>query len=142
CRRRTEGIPGRRDYPVHPLGLAHWRGDAPFRRGCLTARQERGGRGACRRRPASTCRRPASRPAGPPPPRRRARERTGMTERRRRIRLLYIVSQSVRWIAFEWVAAGLSRDRFDLSFLLLSADPPPLKPYLEALGVSAHHVPY
>jgi glycosyltransferase involved in cell wall biosynthesis len=46
----------------------------------------------------------------------------------------------VRWPAFEWVAARLSRDRFDLSFLLLGDRPPPLKPHLEALGVEAHHI--
>jgi glycosyltransferase involved in cell wall biosynthesis len=64
-----------------------------------------------------------------------------MSGPKRRIRLLYLVSQSVRWVAFEWIAAGLSRERFDLSFLLLSADPHPMTPYLEAQGVPTYHVP-
>src|SRR5262249_41398217 len=64
-----------------------------------------------------------------------------MTHRPGRTRILYVVSQPVRWVAFEWLAGGLSRDRFELSFLLLAAGPPPLKPYLEQRGVEAHHIP-
>jgi glycosyltransferase involved in cell wall biosynthesis len=62
---------------------------------------------------------------------------------RGRIRLLYIVAQPVRWVSFEWVAAGLDREIFDLSFLLLSkGGPPPMAPHLEALGLAAVPLPY
>jgi len=65
-----------------------------------------------------------------------------MTCPRRRIRLVYLVSQPVRWVSFEWVAAGLNRELFDLSFLLLGKRPPPLAPHLEALGVTVQYLPY
>jgi glycosyltransferase involved in cell wall biosynthesis len=61
---------------------------------------------------------------------------------RRRVRVLYVVSQAVRWVSFEWVAGGLDRERFDLSFLLLSKAPPPLAPHLEAKGVDVTHLPF
>ena len=55
-------------------------------------------------------------------------------------RIVYVVSQPVRWLAFEWIAARLSRDLFDLSFLLLGTGPPPLQPHLEKLGIEALHI--
>jgi glycosyltransferase involved in cell wall biosynthesis len=65
----------------------------------------------------------------------------GESPRARRIRVLYVVSQSVRWISFEWLAERLDRRIFDLSFLLLSPGPPPLASYLKALGVEVTCVP-
>jgi glycosyltransferase involved in cell wall biosynthesis len=70
-------------------------------------------------------------------------DRGAMTCRRRRVRLVYIVSQPVRWPAFEWIAASLDRNSFDLSFLLLTNKRfSPLAPHLEAQGVTAVHLPY
>jgi glycosyltransferase involved in cell wall biosynthesis len=60
----------------------------------------------------------------------------------RKVRLLYVVSQPVRWVAFEWLAGGLDREAFDLSFVLLSKGPAPLAPHLEARGVPVHQLPY
>lgn len=65
-----------------------------------------------------------------------------MTYPPHKIRLLYIVSQAVRWVAFEWLAGGIDRERFDVSFLLLHAGRPPLEPHLKARGVAVRHVPY
>ena len=65
-----------------------------------------------------------------------------MTDRSEIIRILYVVSQPVRWIAFEWLAGGLSRERFAPSFLLMGASEPPLLRRLEGLGVEAHHLHY
>ena len=65
-----------------------------------------------------------------------------MTPSRRPIRVLYIVSQPVRWVSFEWVAEGLDRGTFDLSFVLLSKGPPPLAPHLRGRGVDVTHLPY
>jgi glycosyltransferase involved in cell wall biosynthesis len=66
----------------------------------------------------------------------------GTTPSGRPIRVLYIVSQSVRWLSFEWVAGGLDRNAFALSFLLLSKGPPPLGPHLSARGVDVTHLPF
>jgi glycosyltransferase involved in cell wall biosynthesis len=56
------------------------------------------------------------------------------------IRLLYIVAQPVRWIAFEWIARELDRREFELMFLLMNDGPPPLAPPLRALGVRYDHL--
>src|SRR5205085_8642071 len=56
------------------------------------------------------------------------------------IRLLYIVAQPVRWVAFEWIAGTLDPKRFRLSFLLLSEGPPALGPYLDELEIPWLHL--
>src|SRR5690349_10435214 len=54
-----------------------------------------------------------------------------------KIRLLYISSVNLRWTHLEWVCQNLDRERFELSFLLLSADrrPPFMEPYLAARNI-------
>jgi glycosyltransferase involved in cell wall biosynthesis len=56
-----------------------------------------------------------------------------------KIRLLYISSVNLRWTHLEWVCEHLDRERFELSFLLLSSAqrPPFLEPYL-----TARHIPF
>ena len=65
-----------------------------------------------------------------------------MTDPSRKIRLLYIISQPVRWLPFEWVAGGLCRARFDLSYLMMSRVPSPSIPHIRACGVPTRHLPY
>jgi glycosyltransferase involved in cell wall biosynthesis len=65
-----------------------------------------------------------------------------MTEPERRIRLIFVVSQAMRWVAFEWMAARLSQARFDISFLLPGRGASPLSRHLEATGISTHPIPY
>jgi glycosyltransferase involved in cell wall biosynthesis len=60
----------------------------------------------------------------------------------RKIRIWYIVSQPVRWVSFEWLAGGMNREKFEISFLLLGKEPLPLGPYLEACSVEVRYVPY
>jgi glycosyltransferase involved in cell wall biosynthesis len=55
-------------------------------------------------------------------------------------RVLYIVAQPVRWIAFEWIARDLDRREFELTFVLMNDGPPPLGPPLAALGIRYHHL--
>jgi glycosyltransferase involved in cell wall biosynthesis len=65
-----------------------------------------------------------------------------MATARRAIRVLYITCLPVRFIAFEWVARELDRDRFDLSFLLLGEEEGTLGRYLKAQGIPVHYLPY
>lgn len=60
-----------------------------------------------------------------------------MESSRRKIRLLYISSINVRWTHLEWVCQELDRNKFDLSFLLISlADKPPhIESFLAARGI-------
>ncbi|MES1240101.1 MAG: glycosyltransferase family 4 protein [Acidobacteriota bacterium] len=54
-----------------------------------------------------------------------------------KIRLLYVSSIDIRWMHLEWVCRTLDRERFELSFLLLSLSPrrPHLESVLEELGI-------
>jgi glycosyltransferase involved in cell wall biosynthesis len=65
-----------------------------------------------------------------------------MNDASRKIRILYVVSQPVRWLPFEWVAGGLCRGRFELSYLMMSRTPSPSIPHILACGVPARHLPY
>jgi glycosyltransferase involved in cell wall biosynthesis len=65
-----------------------------------------------------------------------------MNDECRKIRLLYIISQRVRWLPFEWVASGLCRGRFDLSYMMMSRNPSPSIPHIRACGVPTRHLPY
>ena len=65
-----------------------------------------------------------------------------MTDQCRKIRLLYIISQRVRWLPFEWVASGLCRGRFELSYLMMSRNPSPSIPHIRACGVPTRHFPF
>jgi glycosyltransferase involved in cell wall biosynthesis len=58
-----------------------------------------------------------------------------------RVRLLYVVSSPVPWAVFPWIARGLDRDRFDLSFVLPNIGPAPLEPLLRAEGVAVRYLP-
>lgn len=60
-----------------------------------------------------------------------------MESSQRKIRLLYISSINIRWTHLEWVCQSLHRDKFDLSFLLLSLvdKPPYIEPLLAAWGI-------
>ena len=54
----------------------------------------------------------------------------------RKIRVLHVVAMQVRWLTFEWLCQELDRERFDLSFLLVTAGEPALAPFLDAHGVA------
>jgi glycosyltransferase involved in cell wall biosynthesis len=58
-----------------------------------------------------------------------------------RIRLAYIVSAPVPCAAYPWIAAGLDRERFDLSFLLLNIGPAPMEQMIRAQGVPVVYIP-
>jgi glycosyltransferase involved in cell wall biosynthesis len=59
-----------------------------------------------------------------------------------RVRLLYVLAQTTRWPAFEWISREIDRDRFDLSFLLLHDGASPMAPYLAACGVRCDPVQF
>jgi glycosyltransferase involved in cell wall biosynthesis len=61
---------------------------------------------------------------------------------RRKIHIVQVFSLPVRWGHFEWLARDLDRSRFDLSFILLNAESPPMAPVLQAHGVPVFHVPH
>ncbi len=61
-------------------------------------------------------------------------------EPERRVRVLYIVAQPVRWLWYEWLAGGLDRERFEPVFLLMGKATPPLLPHIRARGVEAEHL--
>ena len=60
----------------------------------------------------------------------------------RKIRLAYVVAQSVRWASFEWLCRALNRDRFDLSFIFLKEGPLPVASFLEACSIQYLHLPF
>jgi glycosyltransferase involved in cell wall biosynthesis len=55
----------------------------------------------------------------------------------RKLRLLLISSTNVRWMHLEWMCEELNRDRFDVSFLLISLwkRPPHFESYLRERGI-------
>ena len=59
-----------------------------------------------------------------------------------RVRLVVAVAMNVRWLAFEWLAERLDRERFELSFLLLGDGEPPLAPFLRQRGIPFVHLRY
>jgi glycosyltransferase involved in cell wall biosynthesis len=58
-----------------------------------------------------------------------------------RLRLVYIVSAPVPCVAYRWIAEGLDRERFDLSFLLPNLGPAPLEAMIRGTGVPVQHIP-
>jgi glycosyltransferase involved in cell wall biosynthesis len=60
----------------------------------------------------------------------------------RKIRVLHVVAMQVRWLTFEWLCQELDRERFDLSFLLVTAGEPALAPFLDAHGVPYRRIRY
>jgi glycosyltransferase involved in cell wall biosynthesis len=59
-----------------------------------------------------------------------------------RIRIVYVVWYEARLPLLEYVARGIDRARFDLSFILLNRAMPPLAPLLDALGIAWIHIPF
>jgi glycosyltransferase involved in cell wall biosynthesis len=59
-----------------------------------------------------------------------------------RIRIVYVVWYEARLPLLELVARGTDRTRFDVSFILLNRDTPPLAPLLESLGIAWIHIPF
>jgi glycosyltransferase involved in cell wall biosynthesis len=55
--------------------------------------------------------------------------------------LLYIVSSPVPCATYGWIAGGLDRNRFDLSFLLPNLGPAPMEPLIRAQSVPVEHIP-
>src|SRR6202023_3698945 len=43
----------------------------------------------------------------------------------RQLRVLHVVAMQVRWLCFEWLCEERDRERFHLSFLLVTAGEPP-----------------
>jgi glycosyltransferase involved in cell wall biosynthesis len=66
-----------------------------------------------------------------------------MSADRRRIRLLFISSINARWMHLEWLAREIDRERFEVSFLLVSIAPQPpfLEGYLTELGIPFRTLP-
>jgi glycosyltransferase involved in cell wall biosynthesis len=60
----------------------------------------------------------------------------------RKIRVLHVVAMQVRWLAFEWLCQELDRERFELSFLLVTAGEPALAAFLRERGIPHRHIPY
>ncbi|ETX06736.1 glycosyltransferase family 4 protein [Candidatus Entotheonella palauensis] len=57
-----------------------------------------------------------------------------------KIRVCYVVHLDLRWVAFEWIARELDRDRFELYVLFLNEGINPTTAHLEALGVHCEHI--
>jgi glycosyltransferase involved in cell wall biosynthesis len=60
----------------------------------------------------------------------------------RQLRVLHVVAMQVRWLCFEWLCEELDRERFDLSFLLVTAGEPALAPFLKERGIPHRHLRY
>ena len=59
------------------------------------------------------------------------------------IPLTYIISDIDKALAFEWVAEGLDKTKFDLSFILLNKNPDcDLEKWLKARNISVYYVHY
>ncbi len=58
------------------------------------------------------------------------------------IRLLYVISQDVRWVMFEWIAARLDRERFQLCFLVLYQRRAEIAERLAAQGFDCETIRY
>jgi glycosyltransferase involved in cell wall biosynthesis len=60
----------------------------------------------------------------------------------RKIRVLHVVAMQVRWLCFEWLCEELDRERFELSFLLVTAGEPALAAFLGERGIPFRHLRY
>lgn len=58
------------------------------------------------------------------------------------LRIVYVVWFETRWPLMESVCRGTDRTRFEISFVLLNRDTPPLAPVLDELGIPWIHVPF
>lgn len=56
------------------------------------------------------------------------------------VRVLYIISDVDKALAFEWIAERLNKDQFDLSFVLLNTGDSALQTYLMQSGISCERI--
>lgn len=54
----------------------------------------------------------------------------------------YVVSNINKSLAFEWISNGLSKDRFNLSFVLLNPDDSILENYIKSIGVPVKRITF
>ncbi|NES45701.1 hypothetical protein, partial [Moorena sp. SIO2C4] len=66
-----------------------------------------------------------------------AEEQIVQANKRRKIRVTYIIATNLRFKRFEWICSELSKERFELSFVLLDQGPTDLSEYL-----TAQKIPY
>lgn len=59
-----------------------------------------------------------------------------------KIRLLYVISHSKRWISFEWLSQSIDRDKFDVFFIILNKGQSPLVNYLETTSDNIFHIKF
>lgn len=57
-------------------------------------------------------------------------------------KVTYIISQTTKSLAFEWIATLLDRDRIELHFILLNTTDSPLEQYLKKQGIQTERIPY
>lgn len=58
----------------------------------------------------------------------------------RRVRVIYIVSEIDKALAFEWIATGLNRENVDPSFILLNRGPSQLESFLTQRGIPVKRI--
>jgi glycosyltransferase involved in cell wall biosynthesis len=60
----------------------------------------------------------------------------------RKIRVTYVVATNLRFKLFEWICRDLSRERFELSFILLNQGSTDLADYLKAQNIPYYSIKY
>lgn len=55
-------------------------------------------------------------------------------------KIIYIVSDIDKALAFEWIAAGLNREKFELSFILLNKKSSVLQDFCDSIGVKSETI--
>src|SRR5438309_718321 len=59
-----------------------------------------------------------------------------------KLNITYIVSDVDRAVAFEWIALGLNKEKFNISFILLNTKPSYLQEFLEKQNIPTYFIQY